>query len=278
MRDTVVQPEAGAAALLLTLLGEFVLPAAEPVWTSTFTDAFATLRVEEKAARQALARSSRRDLLAGEKVGRRVRWALTPQAQALLREGTRRIYRFGLDAPPWDGRWLLVFCSLPESRRELRYRLRVRLGWAGLAPLGAGAWISPWTDREAGAVTVLRELAVDAEARTFCGSLGSLGDPRDIAAQAWELDRLAAAYDEFLAAARADAALLDDHPPGEEAAFVALTHLVHRWRQFPALDPELPDELLPDRWPAPQAVRCFHRLHAAWTGPATEWWHRLDQR
>ncbi len=186
-----MEPEAGAAALLLTLLGEFVLPAGGPVWTSTFTDAFAALRVEEKAARQALARSARRGLLASEKVGRRVRWTLTGPAESLLREGTGRIYRFGLDAPPWDGRWLLLFCSLPESRRELRYRLRVRLGWTGLAPFGSGAWISPWTDREPAAVAVLRELGLAGQARTFSGALGSLGDAQDIARQAWELEELA---------------------------------------------------------------------------------------
>lgn len=268
--------EASASALLLTLLGEFVLPEGRPVWTSTFTDALAALGVEEKAARQALARSARRGMLTSEKVGRRVRWTLTPGARRLLEEGTERIYRFGLDRPPWDGRWLLLFCSLPESRRELRYRLRVRLGWAGLGPFGPGAWISPWVDRQPAAVAVLEDLGLAAEARSFTGSLGALGDPQEIAAQAWQLDGLERDYARFLADHEQAAAVTGEPTATGEPAFVALSALVHRWRRFPGEDPDLPAELLPDHWPVERAAACFHLRHAEWSERALAWWRSLE--
>lgn len=265
------EPDAGAAALLLTLLGEFVLPAGRPVWTSTFTEALAALDVEEKAARQALARSARRGLLVSEKIGRRVRWALTDTARAVLEEGTERIYTFGLATPAWDGRWLLLLCSLPESRRELRYRLRARLGWVGLGSFGPGAWISPWVDREPAAVAALADIGLRDDARTFLASLGELGDARDIAAQAWPLDGLAGRYRRFSAAYAAGATAEDDRD-----AFVRLAGLVHRWRQFPGEDPDLPAELLPAGWPCADACTAFHARHADWSAPARRWWAALD--
>ena len=120
-----------ARSLLMTVLGEFVLPAGRPVWTWVLVDTLAGFGVAEKSARQALARAAAEGLLAPERVGRRTRWDLTPSAHSLLTEGARRIYDFGRGERPWDGRWLLLLISVPEAERDLRHRLRTRLSWAG---------------------------------------------------------------------------------------------------------------------------------------------------
>ncbi|MEV6941516.1 hypothetical protein AB0N07_05800 [Streptomyces sp. NPDC051172] len=62
---------------------------------------------------------------------RRVRWALTPPGRRLLTEGAQRIYDFGSGEHVWDGTWLLVLVSVPESKRDLRHRVRTRLSRAG---------------------------------------------------------------------------------------------------------------------------------------------------
>src|SRR5262245_28183810 len=87
-----------ASSLLTTVLGEFVLPLDRPVWTSTLVTALALFGVEEKAARQALARTAGEGWLRSDRVGRRVRWTLTKPARRLLAEGASRIYRFGSGA------------------------------------------------------------------------------------------------------------------------------------------------------------------------------------
>ena len=93
---------ASARSLLLTVLGEFVHPRAEPVWTATLLEALGALGVEEKSARQALTRTSSEHLLTSTRHGRRVRWELTPDGAQLLEEGTRRIYGFMRERHPWD--------------------------------------------------------------------------------------------------------------------------------------------------------------------------------
>jgi hypothetical protein len=79
---------AGARSLLLTVLGEFVLPRGGEVWTGTLVTALGTLGVEEKSARQALSRTAAEGLLEPARHGRRVRWSLTGAGDRLLREGT----------------------------------------------------------------------------------------------------------------------------------------------------------------------------------------------
>ena len=69
-----------ARSLLMTVLGEFVLPMDGPVWTSALVDALGLFGVEVKSARQALARIGAEGWLESERVGRRVRWRLTKPA------------------------------------------------------------------------------------------------------------------------------------------------------------------------------------------------------
>jgi phenylacetic acid degradation operon negative regulatory protein len=257
----------GARGLLLTVLGEFVLPSGGAAQSSALVAALGTLGVEPGTARQVLARSAARGWLVREKVGSRTRWHLTEHARRLLAEGTERIYGFGRRRPGWDGRWLLVVVSVPERHRSLRYRLRTRLTWAGFGALGQGVWLCPYVEREGTAVSVVKSLGLEG-ATSFLGSFGQLGDVARLVAEAWNLSALGRRYHAFCSWADA----LD--PRGEEDSFAAQARLVHEWRQFPLLDPELPRTLLPDDWEGDQALARFHRLHEEWRLAAWEWWNQ----
>ena len=255
-----------ARSLLLTIMGEFVLPGGEAVWTSTLVDALGLLGVEEAAARQALARSSASDLLAPERVGRRTRWSLTPRSTRLLSDGARRIYSFGLVEQEWDGRWLLVLATVAEHNRHLRARLRARMTWLGFGLLGPGAWITPWAEREGEARAALEELDLAEGAVSWIGRPGELGAVETRVGRIWDLEEVAAEYTSFVAAATGEA------PAGPAGEFAALTRLVHDWRHFPGADPGLPAALLPGSWPGPDAARTFHDCHARWEAGARRWW------
>jgi phenylacetic acid degradation operon negative regulatory protein len=256
----------GARGYLTTVLGEFVLPDGGRVWTSTLVRALGALGIEERTVRQAVARSSARGLLVPERIGRRTRWQLTATARQLLTEGTRRIYGLHHEAHRWDGRWLLVFMSVPESRRPLRYQLRIRLGWSGLAPIGPGVWLSPWAEREPEVRKVLDGLGLLPTARSFVGRLGSVGDARQLVAEGWDLQEIGAEYQRFLDSST------DRRPSADGDRFVELVRLVHEWRRFPYVDPDLPAELLPRRWVGVRAAAVFHRLHGRWSPGAWDWW------
>ena len=146
---------ASARSLLMTILGEFVLPRGGSVWTQALVLALALFGIEDKSARQALARTAAEGWLASERVGRQVRWSLTPPGQRLLSDGAQRIYSFGRDDVEWDGRWLLLLVSVPESQRDLRHRIRSQLNWAGFGSPAAGMWVSPHASHQAEAQRIL---------------------------------------------------------------------------------------------------------------------------
>jgi phenylacetic acid degradation operon negative regulatory protein len=257
-----------ARSLLLTVLGEYVLPRGEPVWQETLVGALAALGYTRPAARQALSRSARDGWLTARREGRRARLALSARSAELLRSGAERIYTFG-EPWQWDGRWLVLVLRVPEERRAIRHQLRSRLAWAGLGSLGGGVWLTPHVDREAELAAAIGEEPA-AEATSFVASFGSLGSPARVAAAAWELDEVREHYEAFVE----DFARLRAASP--EACFRMHTLLVHAWRKFPFLDPDLPSDLLPSGWPRRRARELFVERHRRWRPLASVFFEELE--
>lgn len=267
---SLVEGESGRA-LLTTVLGEFVRPHDQAAWTQSLVGVLDEFGVSDKAARQTIARLRDQGWLTSSRLGRQTRWELTELSNGLLTEGAERIYQFGQVARPWDGRWLVVLASVPDADRNLRYRLSVGLRWAGFGSLGQGIWISPWTQSEPQAASLTTQLGISAT--SFRAELGELGSGPELADQAWDLTALSSAYRQFLR----DTELLVDNQ-AEASNTAALTALVHRWRRFPSLDPDLPVSLLPADWPGPAAAQRFAELRRTLVDPARREWQAMETR
>lgn len=261
---------ASARSLLLTVLGEFVLPRQGEVWTGTLVSALGALGVEEKSARQALARTAAEGLLTSLRQGRKVRWTLTEAGDRLLREGTERIYAFMRRAHHWDGRWLVLTAAVPESQRQLRHRLRTKLTWLGLGTPAAGLWIVPDAAKEAAVREVVGELGLADRAYAWTGQSADIGDTARLIAAAWDLDDVEKRYLSFIE--RFESAVVTS----DREAFVRQVELIQEWRRFPFLDPDLPAELLDHAWPGPRAAAVFHDLRNRWHRRAQAEWEEMD--
>jgi phenylacetic acid degradation operon negative regulatory protein len=259
-----------ARSLLLTVLGEFVHPRRGQVWTGTLVEALGALGVEQKSARQALFRAAGEGLMSSTPHGRRVRWQLADAGEQLLREGTERIYGFMRAPHPWDGRWLVLTVSVPESQRQLRHRLRTRLTWLGLGSPSPGLWVVPDAGKEAEVSAVIDELGLHDRAFAWTGSAASAGDPAKLINTAWDLNAVEKRYLAFIDRFE------DAQAIAERDAFVNQVRLVQEWRRFPFLDPDLPSELLEHDWPGPRAAATFHDRHDRWHRRAQTEWDRMD--
>lgn len=260
-----------ARSLLLTVLGEFVHPRAKAVWTATFLEALGTLGVAEKSARQALTRTANEGLIASTRHGRRVLWQLTPTGTELLEEGTRRIYAFMQGRRTWDGRWMVLSLPIPEKQRQLRHRLRTRLTWLGLGSPAAGLWATPDASKEAGVHAVVRELGLEGRALGWLGLSSGISDEARLLGNAWDLADVEDRYLDFIDGFEVRC------PTDALETFVAQVELVHAWRRFPFVDPDLPGELLDHDWPGPRAARAFHERHDRWHRQAQAEWDRMDR-
>jgi phenylacetic acid degradation operon negative regulatory protein len=261
-----------ARAYLLIALGEYMLDCEEnSTWTQTIIDALALLGFDERATRQAVARTAASGWLASGRAGRRVRWQLTPAGREYLTAARRRLF-----APrpehDWDGDWLVLLVTVPENQRKLRHRLRTTLEWAGFGSPGPDIWLSPHTSHAAEAREVIGFLGPSVQATILRARLDEPGDRHRLVGQAWDVGKLDGRYRAFISQwAGAD-------PASPDEAFVQRMRLVYGWRLLILADPGLPPALLPPGWSGEQARLLMLDRHVRWQPLAAKWWEASEAR
>lgn len=243
--------------LLLALLGDYWSGRCEALPSAALVDLLAEFDVNQSGARAALSRLSIRGLLVGTKDGRNTFYKVADTFRHLLPYGPIHTLAFGKPKADWDGVWTMVAFTVPEDQRRLRPMLRGRLQSLGFAPLYDGLWVSPHPpDNEldyaleiapAHSSTVLRATELPAGARLSVAS-------------AWNLDELGESYGEFIRTFRPIWRRLGGGRISPSEALVARTRASYRWFVFAVTDPDLPESLLPARWPRAAAHDLFAAL------------------
>jgi phenylacetic acid degradation operon negative regulatory protein len=254
-----------ARAYLLILLGDYAFGQGDVAWTHTVVEALGLVGFEEKAARQALTRSATARLLTPQRIGRRTRWHLTPVGRDTLRAAKARLFATGPERD-WNGDWLLLLATVPESHRNLRHRLRTSLSWAGFGSLGPGVWLSPHPSRAAEARDVLASLGGRVHGTLLHARLDNPEERQRLATQAWDVAELDRQYRTFLDR------FTQVRPDTPERALAELAHLLYQWRRLLLADPGLPPNLLPPQWSGEQARRLLLDRHPRWLRTARDWW------
>lgn len=257
--------------LVVTLLGTYARRLRQPVWSGGLVVLLGELGFSHGAARVALTRLVRRGLLVRWHRGRFVHYRMTDRCERLLAEGDGRIFTLGEPRDRAGDGWTLLWHQIPEDRRLERSRLARRLRFLGFGSIQDSVWVSPH-DHVGEVSTLLGELGVARFATVFLATAGSDDGIDALVARAWDLSGLAARYEAFdaeFSPYRARGVTLSDVD-----AFRVRTRLTHLFRQFPFIDPELPDSGPADSRPAvsrarARAVRTFHVLYKR-LAPASE--------
>jgi phenylacetic acid degradation operon negative regulatory protein len=250
--------------LVITLLGTYVRPFGDTVWSGGLVALLGELGFSHGAARVALTRLVRRGLLGRVRSGRLVHYRLTPRCDGLLAEGDGRI--FSLGDPHDDGStWTVIWHQIPEDRRLERSRLARRLRFLGFGSVQDSVWVSPH-DHSEEVRHLLGELQVDEFATLFAARIQEPAGLPALVARAWDLTGLTERYESFVS----EFSPYVRRPGGIEdaEAFRVRTRLVHLFRGFPFLDPELPEELAPLGDARARAVATFHQLYDGLAGPS----------
>jgi phenylacetic acid degradation operon negative regulatory protein len=258
-----------APALLLTILGELVLPLQSPVWTSALLYLLKGFGIEEQTARQTISRTADSGLIVGERSGRLVRWFLTEAGKEMIEETTRRIRSLSTPPEHWDELCLILVVRLPQEQKAVRKRLYSALTWAGFGHPAPGIWASPHADREDEMRRIIKDFDLQNSSFAFRGRTVTAGlTDAEIVARAWDLDSVAERYEKLIST------FAGVHPdPGDDLLFTYIA-LANEWRQFPSMDPQLPHDLLPD-WVGHRATVMFVDLYTKWSDGAFRRWEEI---
>jgi phenylacetic acid degradation operon negative regulatory protein len=211
------------------------------------------------SARAALSRLVLRNLLVRTREARFVHYALGGRAERLLAEGDRRIFSFGRTEPTVDI-WTVLWHSIPEDQRVARSRLVSSLRFLGFGSVQDATWLAAH-DREQDVLALLREIGIEQHVSLFVGRISDGLAPTALAHNAWSLDEVAARYRGFLSAYGPLRRAAARRRLSAEHAFVARTVMLHRFRGFPSIDPELPAASDPVRSLRGEVVATFDDVY-----------------
>lgn len=259
------QDRVQAGSLIVSAFGDVVLPRGGRIWLGSLIRLLAPLGLNDRLVRTSVFRLVRDEWLRSEPCGRRTDYLLTGSGLQRIDEAARRIYASA--AQGWDRRWRLVL-TVGEFATKDRERLRRALFWQGFGTLNGECFIHPGADLIAAFDALIGEglgdflprlkplLAADA-------ALAAAASDAELVRTAWDLERLAATYREFveryapiLAQLRDGGADADD-----ESAFLVRMLLIHDYRRLLLRDPGLPDVLLAKDWPGQQARLLCRELY-----------------
>ena len=195
--------------------------------------------------------------------GRDAVFHATPAGKATLAATSHRhTLAYAQDAAGrgWDRTWRLVAFALPETRRAERDSFRARLLQLGAAPIQNGVYVSPhrWEEEVADEIARLDIAGYVTVATTDDLEVGGVRDPRQLAANLWPLDDIAARYESFVATYEGvpdelDRMRREGRRIQEKDWLPGVLHIAIRFNDCFDADPLLPPELLPRPWPGRQA-------------------------
>lgn len=256
------------------LFGAYVRSPAREVWSGGLVELLRDFEFSTGAARVALLRLVRRGLLERVRKGRRVYYVLSDRGERLLAEGDRRIFKLGLESD-WDGTWTVLWQFIPQDRRVDRSRLARRLRFLGFGSVQDGTWISPHS-REEEVQAAVDDLDVGEYVGVIVGRPASSLQIDRVVARAWNFEELGNRYRGFVDrfaryGSRKRRSGLDDRQ-----AFLVRTEVVHFFREFAFLDPDVPEELIPGSHRL-QAAKLFHEIYSALAEPAQRHFDTVTQ-
>lgn len=226
-----------AAAFIVTIYGDVVVPRGGVLWTGTLIDLCSRVGINESLVRTAVSRLVAADQLDGERIGRRSYYRLKPSAAAAFQQAADLLY--GPDRPPRG--WQII--HHPDLRPEDAQRLRI-------GHMGGPVFIRPNRDQP------FPEGALGFHAETVT--------PDRPLSAFWDLSALRDGYGRFMDLFQ------DIDPPSlsNDRALLTRLLLVHAYRMVLLRDPRLPAGHLPADWNGAEARALFRHMYRALTPEA----------
>lgn len=238
-------PHISARSVLVTILGDAVLPVAKQVWLSQLFRLAEPYGFDERLVRVSMFRLAEEGWVTSERRGRRGLYRLTRLAEREFADAADRIYR---DArPPLDGEWAFVLFDSAQLSTAERNRLTRHLGWHGFVAFRSGVLASPICSADE-ARRILEESfpeVLPAVARAEFGDIANLARNGFFSA-AFAFDEGEKEFREFVAGYQAFDGKCEALTPVE--AYCLRTMLIHDLRRITLRTPAVPRELLPNPW------------------------------
>lgn len=251
-------PHISARSVLVTILGDTVLPATRKVWLSQLLRLAEPFGFNARLVRISMFRLAEEGWVRSERHGRRSLYLLTPLAEREFADAADRIYRDR--RPPLDGEWTFMLFDGTQLSPTERKRLTRHLGWHGFVTFRPGVLASPICSADE-TRRILDEAfpeILPAVARAEFPDIAKLARNGFFSA-AFAFDGSRHAYGGFVESYEGVRGMSETLSPVD--AYCIRTMLIHDLRRITLRTPAVPRELLPTPWPGDDAYALAGALY-----------------
>lgn len=263
-------------AMIFTLYGDYIRRYGNAIWIGSLIRLLEAFGHNEQAVRAAISRMGKQGWVKSTKIGNKSYYSLTEPGRARMEEASKRIYKSS--APDWDGRWRILVYTIPEKKRRIRDELRKELTWSGFGPLTNSCWITP-NPLEKEANRLIDKYGIHDYVSFFQATYAGMDEQKKMIDTCWNLTDVNQRFREFIHEYRVkyanDKEKLQNNIMSDSEAFVQSALLVHQYRKFLFIDPNLPKELLPEGWLGDTAARLFTDYNNMLAKPATRFFESV---
>lgn len=246
-----------AAAFIVTLYGDVVVPRSGSLWIGNVIEACAEVGISETLVRTAVSRLVAAGRLDGRRNGRRSFYELTPAAREEFERAANALYAGRRDSESPD--WTLVLAVGSEARPAVEALIRQGFGFAATGVALRPGGTPPAIAGQPGSASFPLVFQARLTGPTSAEAL------RSLAASAWDLQSLDEEYRAFVALFAPLAAALEGGSAELDGALALAVRLllVHAFRRTALRDPQLPTAALPEDWSGQAARRLFAAVYLA---------------
>ncbi|MFN3267372.1 MAG: PaaX family transcriptional regulator C-terminal domain-containing protein, partial [Deinococcales bacterium] len=140
---------------------------------------------------------------------------------------------------------------IPEMHKEARDQFRKELLMLGFGAWQNGVWLSP-NDRSQAVLDLARAHQLETFVNIFVAQRFGQQSDLEVVGQVWDVEAINGRFEGFLRAFSSQPALISPR-----AAFCAYVQMLHEYRKFLFVDPDLPLELQPRVWYSREAAALF---------------------
>lgn len=251
-------------SMLFTIFGEYVRHYGKDIWVGSLTKLLGEFGMTEQAVRAAISRMLRQGWLESKKVGNRSYYSMSVRGKKRLDEAAERIYKVESNGS-WDGKWCIASYTIPEDQRNLRDQFRKELSFMGFGMLSISTWISP-NDLVDRVKEMTEGYGIKDYVEIFQATHLGWSEAKNLVSKCWNLDEINQAYKDFIDNYQSQYEdFVEKTSKGQEISdsycFVEKSNLVHTYRKFLFIDPDLPNELLPNIWLGGEADQLFKNYY-----------------
>lgn len=263
-------------SMIFTLFGDYIRHYDNLIWIGSLIRLLQEFGHNEQSVRAAISRMSKQGWVQAEKVGNKSYYSLTERGKARMDEASKRIYK--TEHPSWDGSWRILVYTIPENKRHLRDELRKELVWSGFGLLSNSCWITP-NPLEEEVNRLIEKYDISEYVSFFNASYIGTNDQEELVQKCWNLDEVNDKYQLFIQEYSQkyiiDKNKIEKGELSDGSCFVKSALLVHQYRKFLFIDPNLPQELLPKKWLGDSAASLFTDYYQLLIEPATRFFEKV---